>query len=76
MRAGNLTPVPIALVTGANRGIGRETARQLAERGYDMIVSARNEAKAREAAEAVGGRPLELDVSDPGVDRAGGGRAA
>ncbi len=65
MRADNLARVPIALVTGANRGIGRETARQLAERGYDVIVSARNEAKAREAAEAVGGRPLRLDVSDP-----------
>jgi NAD(P)-dependent dehydrogenase (short-subunit alcohol dehydrogenase family) len=57
--------VPIALVTGANRGIGRETARQLAERGYNVIVSARDEVKAREAAEAVGGRPLRLDVSDP-----------
>jgi NAD(P)-dependent dehydrogenase (short-subunit alcohol dehydrogenase family) len=65
LRAGNLARVPIALVTGAHRGIGRETARQLAERGYDVIVSARNEAKAREAAEVVGGRPLELDVSDP-----------
>jgi NAD(P)-dependent dehydrogenase (short-subunit alcohol dehydrogenase family) len=60
-----LPGVPIALVTGANRGIGRETARQLAERDYDVIVSARDEAKAREAAEAVGGRPLRLDVSDP-----------
>jgi NAD(P)-dependent dehydrogenase (short-subunit alcohol dehydrogenase family) len=57
--------VPIALVTGANRGIGRETARQLAERDYDVIVSARDESKAREPAEAVGGRPLRLDVSDP-----------
>ena len=63
--------MPIALVTGANRGIGRETARQLAEGGYEVIVSARDEAKAREAAEAIGGRPLELDVSDPGsIDRA------
>ena len=55
----------MALVTGANRGLGREAARQLAERGYDVIVSARDEAKAREAAEAIGGRPLRLDVSDP-----------
>ena len=63
--------MPIALVTGANRGIGRETARQLAGRGYEVIVSARDEAKAREAADAVGGRPLELDVSDPGsIERA------
>jgi NAD(P)-dependent dehydrogenase (short-subunit alcohol dehydrogenase family) len=63
--------VPVALVTGANRGIGRETARQLAERGYDVIVSARNADKAREAAQAVGGRPLELDVSDTGsIERA------
>jgi NAD(P)-dependent dehydrogenase (short-subunit alcohol dehydrogenase family) len=57
--------LPVALVTGANRGIGRETARQLAEQDYDVIVSARDDEKAREAAEAIGGRPLTLDVSDP-----------
>jgi NAD(P)-dependent dehydrogenase (short-subunit alcohol dehydrogenase family) len=63
--------LPTALVTGANRGIGRETARQLAERGHEVIVSARDEDKAREAAEAIGGRPLQLDVSDPAsIERA------
>ena len=52
-------------------GIGRETARQLVERGYDVVLSARDEAKAREAAEAVGARPLVLDVSDPAsIERA------
>jgi hypothetical protein len=35
---------PVALVSGANRGIGRETARQLAERGHHVIVTARTEA--------------------------------
>jgi NAD(P)-dependent dehydrogenase (short-subunit alcohol dehydrogenase family) len=61
----------VALVTGANRGIGREVARQLSERGYEVLVSARDGQKARTAAEELArstGRaltPLTLDVSDP-----------
>ncbi len=61
----------VALVTGANRGIGKEVARQLAQRGYRVIVSARDGAKAteaaRELAEDTGAdiTPLMLDVSDP-----------
>jgi NAD(P)-dependent dehydrogenase (short-subunit alcohol dehydrogenase family) len=61
--------MPVALVTGANRGIGREVARQLAEdKGYEVILTARDEKKAREAAGSIGGevRPLRLDVVDPG----------
>jgi NAD(P)-dependent dehydrogenase (short-subunit alcohol dehydrogenase family) len=63
--------VPVALVTGANRGIGREVARQLAARDHDVILTARDEEKARVAAEEVGARPLQLDVSDPAsIERA------
>ena len=61
----------VALVTGANRGIGREVARQLAERGYEVLLGARNaeqaSAVAKELSASSGGRivPLTLDVSAP-----------
>jgi NAD(P)-dependent dehydrogenase (short-subunit alcohol dehydrogenase family) len=55
----------IAVITGANRGIGREVARQLAARGDTPIVTARDEAAARRTAEEIGGRPAQLDVTDP-----------
>ncbi len=63
--------LPVALVTGANRGIGREVARQLAERGYEVILSARKESAAGEAAAEVAAQTgasvsaLTLDVADP-----------
>jgi NAD(P)-dependent dehydrogenase (short-subunit alcohol dehydrogenase family) len=57
----------VALVTGATRGIGREVARQLAERNYRVIVSARDLGKAEAFATEIGGEALalELDVGDP-----------
>jgi NAD(P)-dependent dehydrogenase (short-subunit alcohol dehydrogenase family) len=62
--------VPTALVTGANRGIGKEVARQLAERGFDVLVGSRSDEKGRAAADELSSngatvRPLQLDVSDP-----------
>ena len=60
----------IAVVTGANRGIGYETCRQLAQRGLRVILTARNAAKGRLAAKTLSEQGLDvvfqtLDVTDP-----------
>ncbi len=59
-----------ALVTGANRGLGFETARQLGELDYRVILGARDAKKgtaaaARLAAEGLDVQPIRLDVADP-----------
>jgi len=58
-----------ALITGANKGIGHEVARQLAAKGFHVFVGARNAKAGRKAAEEIvnGGAKatfLEIDVSD------------
>ena len=55
----------IAVITGANRGIGLEVARRLAARGDTAILTARDLAKAQAAAERVGAHAAQLDVTDP-----------
>lgn len=62
--------MPVALVTGANRGIGYATACQLAGLGYDVVVASRRLNEAEEVANEIvdnGGRavPAQLDVRDP-----------
>lgn len=59
----------VALVTGGNRGIGKEIARQLASKGLTVIIGCRDEAKGKAAADelAAAGTPVRaetVDVSD------------
>jgi NAD(P)-dependent dehydrogenase (short-subunit alcohol dehydrogenase family) len=52
------------LITGANKGLGYETARRLIAEGHDVWVGARDEARGRAAAEELGARYVALDVTD------------
>jgi NAD(P)-dependent dehydrogenase (short-subunit alcohol dehydrogenase family) len=52
------------LITGANKGLGRETARQLIAAGHTVYIAARDEARGRAAAGELGARFVQLDVTD------------
>jgi NAD(P)-dependent dehydrogenase (short-subunit alcohol dehydrogenase family) len=66
---------PLAVVTGANRGLGLETARVLGERGYRLVLAVRRAEEGRRAAAALAPAGREavawpLDLADPrSVDR-------
>ncbi|MGC2485087.1 MAG: SDR family NAD(P)-dependent oxidoreductase [Acidimicrobiales bacterium] len=62
---------PVSLVTGANKGIGLETVRRLIGAGHTVYLGARDVQRGRAAAEPLGARFVELDVtSDDSVSRA------
>ena len=57
---------PVALVTGANQGIGLQIAKDLVAHGFTVLVGSRNLERGEAAARDVGpdARAIQLDVTD------------
>lgn len=52
------------LITGANKGLGKATARLLVSHGHTVYVGARDAARGQAAADEIGARFVQLDVTD------------
>ena len=60
----------IAVITGANRGLGLETARQLARRGYKAVLTSRDAVQGKAAADKLQGEALDVGYHPLDVTRA------
>ena len=61
----------ITLVTGANKGLGYETARQLTGHGHSVYIGARDPGRGQAAARELGARFVRIDVTDqPSIEAA------
>ena len=60
-QAGRMTTT---LITGANKGLGYETARRLIAAGHTVYIGSRDAERGRRAAEQLGARLVQLDVTD------------
>lgn len=58
---------PIALVTGANRGIGLAIAKGMASKGYTVLMGCRNIHTAKAEAATINAIPVKLDLSDRAI---------
>jgi NAD(P)-dependent dehydrogenase (short-subunit alcohol dehydrogenase family) len=56
--------MPTTFITGANKGLGYETARRLIEQNHTVVIGARNRELGRAAAEALGARFVQIEVTD------------
>src|SRR5260370_33817302 len=52
------------LITGANKGLGFETARRLIAAGHTVYIGSRDAERGRRVAEQLGARAIQLDVTD------------
>ena len=68
-------PGSVALITGGSRGIGLETARQLGQRGFTVVLGARNKEKAEQSARTLRSEGLEAEGVQLGVADADDRRA-
>ena len=60
--------MPVAVITGASRGLGRALATELATRGWSLVLDARNENALTTSSAALPGGPhraIRGDVTDP-----------
>lgn len=54
----------VTLITGGNKGLGYEAARRLIEKGHKVYIGARDPGRGKKAADALGAKFIQLDVTD------------
>ena len=54
----------IVLITGGNKGVGFETAKVLQQKGYNVYIGSRDAERGRQAADELGVKYVQLDVTD------------
>lgn len=70
-----MTDLKIAVVTGANRGLGLETCRQLAQAGFHVVMTARNKQRGAAALEQLQADKLSVEMRGVDVTRTADARS-
>lgn len=54
----------VVLITGGNKGLGYETAKELKNKGYKVYIGSRSEDRGKKAANELGVNCVQIDVTD------------